>query len=717
MNTPILRSKSPLSPRNANSETPITLEKKLSHKSQSPPPFTIHLDTENVPTEQTGGLKKASSRTDIRQSPSKHKSPTKYISPKKAVVEREEPVHLTKQALRENEVVAKKLEMTSGGDSLLDLYGNNDVSSIVGTNAGYQGMDDTCFSTFSAVPNVDMTLFAQIGPSPAKHSSPAKRSREAQYSEAPTPRPSGRTTPGFNGRSTPATSRHPTYDECSPSPTPRRPNQNSDGETTNLILDFTEQFSAFSQTAHISSSRQEQRPLPRSYNTQPDLASYAADRRSSTKHYPATPSKLHSLLDFDLPPAPTPRSIPTITARELESLKSSFLSQISSLRATLSGKEAEVNHLKTAVEDAERRVGEAQESIREERGAKESLQADKTDWEARDKEMQSVLRGVKEEIIHEQHELEKLGQKLETSDRKREEAEAKLVEAESKIIGLQSTINSNDSAAGATCNETGAHNDANGDPARGPHIEAAVEKVARELHALYRSKHENKVSALKKSYEARWEKRVRELESCVATLRQENEELRVGRDATMSGVVVPPNSNGGQATHASKARETGKKAEEAEEKRSKVEEEHAARIAEIENQLRGFETENTKLKLVLEGERREMAELVKATEEMMSLSSAHSGPSGEVQDQRISSSGSESLKGSFSKASAASGSGLKQPGTGLGVSIGGSKIGRVGRSASGLGGGGASNTRSGIMSSIERMGRGRSANGEAVEKM
>ncbi|KAI4211685.1 MAG: hypothetical protein LQ351_005588 [Letrouitia transgressa] len=710
MDTPILRPKSPLSPRNANSGTPTTIEKKSSRNPKSPPPFTIHQDTENVPVEQANGLKRASSRTDIRQSPTKHKSPSKYIPFKKIVVEREEPVPLTEQALRENEGVAKKPEMINGGDSILDLYGNNDVSSIAGTNPGYQGMDDTCFSTFSAVPNVDMTLFAQIGPSPTKYSSSTKKAREAQYSEAPTPRPSGYTTPDLNGRSTPVTSRHRTYDECSPSPTPYRPKSNRDGETIDLIMDFTEQFSAFSQTAHISPSRQDQRPLPRSYNTQPNLASYAADRRSPTKHYPATPSKLHSLLDFDLPPVPTPRSIPTITARELESLKSSFLSQISSLRATLSGKEAEVSHLKTAVEDAERRVGEAQESIREERGAKESLQADKSDWEARDKEMQSVLKGVKEEIIHGQHEVEILGQKLEASDKKREDAEAKLVEAESKITGLQSTVNADGSAVGAVGDGTNAHGDANGDPARGPHIEAAVEKVARELHALYRSKHENKVSALKKSYEARWEKRVRELEFRVATLMQENEELRVGRDATMSGVVVPIDSNDGQATHVSNAREAAKKAEEAEEK-------YAVRIAEIENRLRGFETENSRLKLVLEGERWEMAELVKATEEMMLLSSAQSGADGEVQDQRIHSSSSEGLKGSFSKASAASLSGLKQPGTGLGMTMGGSKIGRVGRSASGLGGGGVGSTRSGIMSSIERMGRGRSTNGEPLEKM
>ena len=48
--------------------------------------------------------------------------------------------------------------------------------------------------------------------------------------------------------------------------------------------------------------------------------------------------------------------MPSITPRELESLKSNFLSEISSLKASLSGKEAEVQSLKTAVGDAEKRV-------------------------------------------------------------------------------------------------------------------------------------------------------------------------------------------------------------------------------------------------------------------------------------------------------------------------------------------------------------------------
>lgn len=83
--------------------------------------------------------------------------------------------------------------------------------------------------------------------------------------------------------------------------------------------------------------------------------------------------------DFEIPPAPTPRSIPTITPRELESLKSGFMSEISSLKATLSGKEAEVASLKKAVADAERRVGEALEEVRNEAARKEALEIEQAE--------------------------------------------------------------------------------------------------------------------------------------------------------------------------------------------------------------------------------------------------------------------------------------------------------------------------------------------------
>ncbi|KAL8786777.1 MAG: hypothetical protein Q9213_002598 [Squamulea squamosa] len=647
--------------------------------------FGINEDVENLPDE--GHIPENLNNADKPRSPKKYLSPRKIRSPRKADAEPQRPIPLTEDALRENEGLTMAISMMNGGDSILDLYSGYDATSVAGTAAGHPGMDDTCFSTFSAVPDTDMTLFAQRGQSPTKSSSPAKQTREAQYgSAAPAPRPTG--------RSTPAASRRPVYDECSPSPTPRRPKSSRDADTTDLILDFTEQFNAFSSTT----STHQARPTPRKFNTQPDLAAFTASKRASpTKYPPNTPSRasnLANLLDFDLPPAPTPRSIPTITARELESLKSSFLSQISSLRATLHGREAEVNSLKDAVDDAERRVGEAQEEIRDQRAQKVSLQAEKDDWQARNKEMQSVLRSVKEEILHEQHEHEKLQQRLECSEKKREELETKLLEADSKIAGLQA-------AAVAPVPPTTA--DSNGQSTPGGSgsggnaaVEAAVEKVARELHGLYKSKHETKVSALKKSYEARWEKKVKELESKIGDLGHENEELRVARDATMSG-VVPSVSNvepqNGAANMDNISRNTGE---------AKEMQQRKADMEELSHRIEIFRRENTTLQQQLEMERKEMAELVKATEEMMQLSlqpsssssaAAAAGDRTEELPNR-----SSARKGSISKSSALGN--WKQSSIG---SVGESRIGRM----AGGGGSGLGSTRSGIMNNIERMGRGR----------
>ncbi|KAL8671522.1 MAG: hypothetical protein Q9168_003991, partial [Polycauliona sp. 1 TL-2023] len=611
MASPTAGSKSPLSPRTANANTPKQISK-AEHPKFPNPTFDIHQDAENRPDERQ--------HLEEQEDVDKHRSPKRYLgpgkprSPRKPFPEPQQPTPLTEDALRENEGLTRAINMMNGGDSILDLYSGHDTTSIAGTAAGYPGMDDTCFSTFSAVPDTDMTLFAQLGQSPTKSSSPAKRSRDAQYaSAAPTPRPTG--------RSTPATSRRPAYDDCSPSPTPRRPKSSRDADTTNLILDLTEQFNAFSG----SSASIQPRPTPRKFNTQPDLAAFTANKRGSPSKYPpSTPSRasnLANLLDFDLPPPPTPRSIPTITARELESLKSSFLSQISSLRATLNGREAEVNSLKEAVNDAERRVGEAQEEIRDQRGQKESLQADKDDWQARNKEMQGVLRSVKEEILHEQHEHEKLQQRLEASEKKREEAESRLVEADSKIAGLQASATAAATPAaidGSDGQQTPGGNSNGGNPA----VEAAVERVARELHGQYKAKHEAKVSALKKSYEARWEKKTKDLESKVRELNHENEELRIAKDATMSGFVPAlPHHQPSNDDDDDSAEDGRKSALERDLQQQK------AQLEELSEQIQTSRQENLSLQQQLELERKEMAELVKATEEMMQLSLQQPNPS------------------------------------------------------------------------------------------
>lgn len=333
------------------------------------------------------------------------------------------------------------------------------------------GPDDTMvstFSTFSAVPN--LTMFARLGQSPTKL---------ASLGLTPTANRDG-----------------------SPLRSPLRSAPPSDaGNTTNLLMDFTEQ----TRFPHKSPAKR---------------------GNASTVHGVTPNRQLASLIDFDIPPMPTPRSVPTITPRELESLKSGFLSEVSSLKASLSGKEAEVHSLKTAVGDAEKRVGESLEQLREARTLREQLAVEKENWESRGREMESLLRKVREEIVMGQREREELEHKLEESERRREAAEILHQEAESKMAGMRAGKDNGGDKASSP----------NKAKSSGADVEVAVERVARELHALYKSKHETKVAALKKSYEGRWEKKVRHLEARISELSDDNDTLRAGRDSTMAKV-------------------------------------------------------------------------------------------------------------------------------------------------------------------------------------
>lgn len=671
---------SPLSTRSANA-TPHT-ERKLNHKPTTPTPLTPQ-DVENLPSDPH-----SSPFVDIIEySPAKRRSPSKDLSPIKFQSQDTKPTPLTEDALREKEGLtrAMQFEESSSNGTVVHEAGDETMMSAIEEPSGYPGMDDTHFTAFSAVPNVDMTTFARNVQSPAKGilSSPIKSSRKGCSEE----------TPQRKGPTTPSSRRFQSYDEGSASPTPRRP-KSSQGDTTNLLVDFTEQFNAFSSSSTRSPHRSD-RPSPKKSQTQPNLAQYTNGLRTPSptknRHVPGTPSEsrhLANLLDFDLPPAPTPRSIPTITARELESLKSSFLSQISSLRATVSGKEAEINSLKDAVGDAERRVGEALEELRNEKGVRESLQAGKLDWEKREEEMQGVLRSVKQEIMREEQEKEQLRLDLEKGERQREEAEARAIDAESKAAGLRTP--SSTPAAGGT--DAAAHNKT---------VDAAVERVAQELHTLYKNKHEDKVKALKKSYQARWEKKIHDLESRLDELNRENEELRIGRDATFSGVF--PASANPPAEDAAKAQAEGQ-ARAVEAQRF---EQQAARLAGLEAEINSVKKDNRQLLSQLESSRVEMADLVAATEEMMQLSSQAAAPvlQSHATDSMTTPSSNtlvESMRAPFSRSHS---SGLKAPGSGF---AGESRIGRMN-----LGGGdardrsGSAAGRSGMMRNIERMGSGR----------
>ncbi|KAJ5313842.1 uncharacterized protein N7443_000726 [Penicillium atrosanguineum] len=565
-------------------------------------------------------------------------------------------------------IPAKKATLT---DNELSVLGEDDHD--------HDFMDDTGLSNFSVLP--DMTSFANLrADSPLKSMrgsvGPGSAARTDMYRRSVDP-------------GTPGTARRPyrpsaMYDVDSPigSPTPRRRASRDIGlsrETSNL-LDLTDNMNFYPRQSMQSNARYSPRRSP----------------MRNTRQSMRSPSKM-SLLDFDIPPAPTPRSIPTVTPRELESLKSAFMSEISSLRATLSGKEAEVASLKTAVGDAERRVGEAWEEVRHEIARKEELEVEQEEWGRRGKEMETVLLSVRSELEDGERERDRLSQKVDETEKSKEQLEGRIVELETQLSAARSTTES------STVSGSRQTSQSTEDTAR--EVQDAVEKVARELHTLYKSKHETKVAALKKSYESRWEKRLREAERKLATAHDENDRLREERDAAQSDNMAAANAS----------------------MISRENDEHEAEKRVLEAQIKGLQHEmasikddSERLRFELKSERAEKGELVAAVDEWLAiqnqpaqqplaqekreLSVSSTGPA-EDEYQSSSEVPAENLRRSVSRSGS---SGIRPPASGkkripqFGAGGGHSRGNSGGRSGIALPAPG----RGGIMSSIERMGRG-----------
>ncbi|KAI1618840.1 hypothetical protein EDD36DRAFT_414498 [Exophiala viscosa] len=410
-------------------------------------------------------------------------------------------------------------------------------------------------STISAI-HTDMTRFANLRTSPTKDSreawSPSKQLRTSVISSTP-----GTVQRPLRLLSTSRRSTSPTEDDEA---TPRRSRTSNDATTD--LLNFTGQTNIIIPPPGSAPRSMRRSPSGRgafpikinpssSHRSQASVDRERAGGRSPQKQLdnpldtiPATPAgQRHSiygatsglgmdLLDIDLGPMATPRSIPTITPRELESLRSELQSRISGLEATLSGKEAEVMALKRAITDAEVRVGKTSEELRNERGSREELEHAKDDLERRSREMEEVLREVKQNIFLEEREKEKLRRHTEEADHRTEELEVRVLELQASLDTLRSDrVKSTPSPDKNTPGTPGMSADI--DFA----VKDATEKVARELHALYKSKHERKVSDLKVSYEKRWIKQVEQLRADLKASQEEVLKLQTEREATMSGVI------------------------------------------------------------------------------------------------------------------------------------------------------------------------------------
>jgi hypothetical protein len=501
---------------------------------------------------------------------------------------------------------------------------------------------------------------------------------------------------------TPSTAR--TRTARTPSPTPRRnmaniPEYQDSSDTTNLLLDFTQQFDA----ASINTKpRSPTRRSPQKLATEPNLLSYLNNQRSPVKgganH--ATPrsnnnKNLLNLLDFELPPAPTPRSVPSITVREMESLKSKYSSEISSLRATLSGREAEVEALKRAVGDAERRVGDAMDESREERNKRECVETEKEQWERRGRDFEEVLRKVKEEVLEAEKERAEMMARIDEAEERAREAESRVVDAEARAIeAATKVVNTSDTAVEGQKN--------------GPlftteqvqkQIDEKVHTLSTELHAIYKKKHITKVAGLKKGFEAKTKEKTAELQARIEELEREKDELQVKLDGTFSGVLpaeIAAKLSLVQDRLVPEQRE--REAKQLEEQNALIERQKAELVGR-EEELRAARAEFATLMKDLERERVEKGELVAAVDEMLSLQADISTVSPEVgnavEDFR------KSISGSLNPANRPSG--LRAPGGfGFGGPAGSSKIAAPSMQRSTSGG------KSRMMSNIERMAGGRS---------
>lgn len=488
-------------------------------------------------------------------------------------------------------------------------------------------------STISAIPT-DMTKFGNTQHSPAK----------SLPSDGWTPRPNRNSiaisTPVTGQRPLQLLSRRSTSSNEDEEATPRVNRRSTDSPGD--LMNFTGQTnilipppSSASRTSRRSPSGRGAFPIrvnpTAAHRSQASVDRERASGKSPQKMFPdqqsvpATPSSgrnsLQSnnsfgmdLLDIDLGPMATPRSIPTVTPRELETLRSEMLSRISGLEATLSGKEAEVSALKKSITDAEIRAGKSSEALSIERSEKEELQSQKDDLDRRAREMENVLREVKQNAFVEEREREKLRRQAEDADRRAEECEVKILELNASLDTLRSErVRQSPSPIKMSDvpSTPGAGSPVDVDAA----VKNATETVARELHALYKSKHERKVADLKLSYEKRWAKQVDTLKAELKESQEEVSRLLNERDATLSGMVVP-----GQAEALSKMEGQIEELRRWNEDLSAQKKVIEAEVAGAKQELDIVKRENDTLRVELESERTEKGELVAQVEVFLTVS-------------------------------------------------------------------------------------------------
>ena len=334
------------------------------------------------------------------------------------------------------------------------------------------------------------------------------------------------------------------------------------------------------------------------------------------------------------------------------------------------------------MQDAERRVGETQEALGEERSRREHVEREKAEWERRGREVETLLKSVKEEVIKGEVEREETLARASQAEQRADAADARAERAEHRLDDALAHAGNPDDGDDATATESRVQRLVDAQ------MDAKIDAVSRELHAVYKEKHERKVATLKKSYDARAERRAADLQARVRDL-----ELQLAaRDATFTGPVLAGDADADAAADdSSPAAATAQLQAELQEQR--------AALARVQHELDAERAQHAQLALELQRERIEKGELVGAVDEMLALQAAAHVPAtpalSRVEDFRRSIS--RGAGGAAAPAARGTGTRIGKAGSGSGSGIVAPGGGRS------LSGGGAGKSR--MLANIERMGR------------
>lgn len=243
-------------------------------------------------------------------------------------------------------------------------------------------------------------------------------------------------------------------------------------------------------------------------------------------------------------------------------------------------------------------------NVRNELG--ELFEAEKVEKET----LREELETLREELEKRESELRMLRERAEEAVRELEEARQRVNAAEEEAARAQ---NEAEKAREPGSRPTPSTAPAPTSPSNSANVQAEVEKVARELHTLYKTKHESKVAALKKSYESRWEKKIGQLQADLEVEKRRNEELQ--SQITEKGAEDLTGEIG-----FSPARPISSS---------------SLAIEELKEALSKIRQELSIVQSELETERREKGELVGAVEELLAIQAGPGGGQSQVETEKV----------------------------------------------------------------------------------